>query len=68
MGSSYSEVGTYDLIGLLNGHRSCDVASNLETSSDEDNDEILSLVFEDCLVELDCHWNGVQDCEDDGEG
>jgi hypothetical protein len=58
---------TYDFIRLLNRHTSDNVPEKLETSTDENDYEVVGLVFYDCLVELKGHWDGVKYCEDDSD-
>jgi hypothetical protein len=59
---------TYDFIRFLNRHASYNVPKELKTGTDENNDEVVGLVFYDRLVELKGHWDGVEDSEDDSDG
>ena len=59
--------GTYDFIRLLNRYASYNVPKKLKTGTDEDDNEVVGLVFYDCLVELKGHWDGVKYCEDDSD-
>ena len=46
-----------DGIGILDRYSAYDVASHLETSAEENNEEVVRFIMEDCLVELDNHRN-----------
>ena len=59
--------GTHDFIGLLDRHTSNNIPEELKTSIDENDDEVVRFVIYDCLVKLKGYWDGVEDCEDDGD-
>jgi len=51
---------THDLVLVLNTNSSGCISTNLETCSNEDDDEIICFVLQHSLPELDCHEDCIQ--------
>jgi len=67
IGHGEKQRGAYDGVRILDRDSAYDVSSDFEAHTEENDEEIVCFVVQDCLVELDYHGDGVEGCEDDRE-
>ena len=65
MGEGREEKGTNDGIEVLDRYCAHDVSAYFKTDAEENDEEVVRFIPEDCLIELDDHGDGIQDGKDD---